>query len=45
MITKVVVSPNNERANKILTDLSARKDEVRKKVEKKLIDKKIIAGK
>jgi hypothetical protein len=45
MITKVVVSPTSERAKKVLADLTARKEAIRSKIEKKLIEKKMLTKK
>jgi hypothetical protein len=45
MITKIVISPENTKVTKVLAELTARKEAIRVKIEKKLIERKMIPQK
>jgi len=43
--TKIVVSPRNAKVSKFFDELSKDKEATRKKIEKRLIEKKLISSK
>ncbi len=44
-LTKIVVAPDNHKAHKFFEDISKKKEELRKKVEVRLTEKKLISPK